>query len=426
MQAISQHPQGSALATAAAALLLAGAVGKSAQLPLQTWLPDAMAGPTPVSALIHAATMVVAGVYLIARTHALFLMAPAVMHVVAVGGAATLLLAGFSSLTQHDIKRVLAYSTMSQIGYMFLALGVGAWSAAIYHFLTHALFKAALFLGAGILIHSFNGEHNIFKMGGARSTLPRTFRFFTFACLTLAAVPPLTITFNSKDVILNQVYLSSKGGVVLWALGLAGAFLTAAYTFRMFFVVFFGNEQTKPEAKPSLRMLVPFGILALLGAVAGVPDLLDSIFGVRGFYDFLQTALPEPARRFSIPAGLWMFQGIYIAVSAGAITIMYAIYRRGPASQASYALTSVGAVLHRFWFRGWGFDALYRTVFVGPYLCLARWSRNDFADNFYVALVRVSRVAGSLLSLTVSGNVRWYVAGIGGGAVIVIGVLVLL
>jgi NADH-quinone oxidoreductase subunit L len=426
MEGVSRDPVGSALPTAAAALLLAGAVGKSAQLPLQTWLPDAMAGPTPVSALIHAATMVIAGVYLIARTQTLFLTAPAVMFAVAVVGTATLLLAAFSALTQHDIKRVLAYSTMSQIGYMFLALGAGAWTAAIYHFITHGLFKSALFLGAGILIHSFGGEHDIFKMGGVRNTLPLTTRFFTFAGLTLAAVPPLTITFNSKDVILDQVYLSAKGGSAFWALGLTGAFLTAAYTFRLFFIVFYGPARMTPPGKPARRMLIPFGILAFLGAIAGMPDLLDSIFGIRGFYHFLQTAMPEPDRRFLIPGGLWIFQGIYTAVSLTAIGIVYAIYRRGAESQASYATALPGAALHRLWFAGWGFDLLYRTLLVRPYVRLARWGRDDIVNGVYVILIQASRVASFLLSLTVNGNVRWYVAGVAGGAVIVVGILVFL
>ena len=164
--------------TAAAALLLGGALGKSAQLPLQTWLPDAMAGPSPVSAFIHAATMVTAGVYLIARTHVLFAAAPIVQYIVAIIGAVTLLMAGFSALTQHDIKRVLAYSTISQIGYMFLALGVGAWAAAIFHFMIHAFFKSLLFLAAGVVIVAMNEEHNMFKMGGLRKQLP--FAFWTF------------------------------------------------------------------------------------------------------------------------------------------------------------------------------------------------------------------------------------------------------
>src|SRR5690349_19977462 len=193
-----QWPVGAAVAIAAAALLLGGAVGKSAQLPLQTWLPDAMAGPTPTSALIHAATMVTAGVYLIARTHVIFDLAPLAQTWVGVIGAATLLIAGFSALTQSDLKRILAYSTISQIGYMFLALGVGAWSAAIFHFMIHAFFKALLFLGAGAVIHFLHHEHDIFKMGGLRNKLPVIFWTFLIGAGSLAALPFITAGFYSK------------------------------------------------------------------------------------------------------------------------------------------------------------------------------------------------------------------------------------
>src|SRR5439155_10768949 len=203
-RAAAQWPSGSTLAIAASALLLAGAVGKSAQLPLQTWLPDAMAGPTPTSALIHAATMVTAGVYLIARTHTLFTLAPPTQHAVAIIGAATLLMAGCSALTQFDIKRVLAYSTISQIGYMFLALGVGAWSAAIFHFMTHAFFKALLFLAAGVVIESLHHEHNIFKMGGLKNKMPVVYYCFLSGAAALAAVPLISAGFFSKDLILWQ------------------------------------------------------------------------------------------------------------------------------------------------------------------------------------------------------------------------------
>ncbi len=220
---------------------MGGALGKSAQLPLQTWLPDAMAGPTPVSALIHAATMVTAGVYLIARTNVLFILAPPVQTAVAVVGAATLLLAGFSALTQRDIKRVLAYSTISQIGYMFLALGVGAWSAAIFHFMTHAFFKALLFLGAGVVILGLHHEHDMFKMGGLRKQLPLTFWTFLVASASLAAVPLVTAGFYSKDLILFEAWSSTAGSPWLWAAGLVGALLTSIYTFRMVFLTFFGQ-----------------------------------------------------------------------------------------------------------------------------------------------------------------------------------------
>ncbi len=203
-------PVGSALAVAAAALLLGGAVGKSAQLPLQTWLPDAMAGPTPTSALIHAATMVTAGVYLIARTHVLFALAPEVQLAVAVIGAATLLLAALSALAQTDIKRVLAYSTISQIGYMFLALGLGAWSAAMFHFMTHAFFKALLFLAAGAVIQALHHEQDMFRMGGLRRELPVAFWSFVIGGSALAGLPLLTSGFFSKDLILWQSWAGSQ------------------------------------------------------------------------------------------------------------------------------------------------------------------------------------------------------------------------
>src|SRR4051812_21287785 len=242
-----QWPVGSGFAIAAAALLLGGAVGKSAQLPLQTWLPDAMAGPTPTSALIHAATMVTAGGYPIARAPALFTLPPPVQLAVAIIGAATLLLAGCSALTQHDIKRVLAYSTISQIGYMFLALGVGAWSAAIFHFMTHAFFKALLFLAAGIVINALHHEHDVFKMGGVRKQLPFIFWTFLVGAIALSALPFLTSGFYSKDLILLETYRatydSENSRLWLWWGGLTGAFLTSLYTFRMVFITFFGRAK---------------------------------------------------------------------------------------------------------------------------------------------------------------------------------------
>lgn len=234
---------GSTAITWATLMLLGGAVGKSAQLPLQTWLADAMAGPTPVSALIHAATMVTAGVYLIARTHGLFLMAPEVLHLVGVIGAVTLVLAGFAALVQTDIKRVLAYSTMSQIGYMFLALGVQAWDAAIFHLMTHAFFKALLFLSSGSVILACHHEQNIFKMGGLRKTIPLVYICFLVGGAALAALPIVTAGFYSKDEILWGALAS--GHINLMVAGLVGAFLTALYTFRMIFIVFHGEPKLK-------------------------------------------------------------------------------------------------------------------------------------------------------------------------------------
>jgi NADH-quinone oxidoreductase subunit L len=206
-------------------MLLGGAVGKSAQLPLQTWLADAMAGPTPVSALIHAATMVTAGVYLIARTHGLFLMTPEILHLVGIVGAVTLVLAGFAALVQTDIKRVLAYSTMSQIGYMFLALGVQAWDAAIFHLMTHAFFKALLFLSSGSVILACHHEQNIFKMGGLRKSIPLVYVCFLVGGAALAALPLITAGFFSKDEILAGAM--ANGHINLMVAGLVGAFMTS-------------------------------------------------------------------------------------------------------------------------------------------------------------------------------------------------------
>ncbi len=421
---IAEYPVGSLVCNAAAALLLAGAIAKSAQLPLQVWLPDAMAGPTPVSALIHAATMVTAGVYLIARMHMVFLRAPTVLFLVGVVGAATLLLAGFSATTQYDIKRILAYSTISQIGYMFLALGVGAWSAAIYHFLTHAFFKSALFLGAGVIIKTLNGEHDIFKMGGLRRDLPVTHRAFMFAALTLAAVPPLTLTFNSKDLILNQVWLSQRGGRTLWVLGVAGTLITALYTFRMVFVVFFGRGHNKPAGKPSLWMIVPFAVLAFLGAVIGVPELLNAVFGVKGFYYYLHSAMSGTVQEFSFAGAEWLFQGVYVVASLVGIGLAYLLYERAPALIGAVTSTFIGRQVHRLLFAGWGFDWLYHYLIVVPFVWLARLNRGDVVDLLYVAVAHVSRGINMFLSLTVNGNVRWYVAGIVAGAVIVVGLVV--
>ncbi|EGY29349.1 proton-translocating NADH-quinone oxidoreductase, partial [Candidatus Regiella insecticola 5.15] len=239
-------------------LLLVGAVGKSAQLPLQTWLADAMAGPTPVSALIHAATMVTAGVYLIVRTQGLFLMAPEVLQLVGMVGAITLLLAGFAALVQTDIKRVLAYSTMSQIGYMFLALGIQAWDAAIHHLVIHAFFKALLFLAAGSVIQACHHQQNMFKMGGLGKKIPLVYLCFLIGGASLAALP-FTPGFHSKDDILWHAW--ERGHITLVIMGLLGAFLTALYTFRMIFIVFHGDINTQPKRVTGISHSLPLVML---------------------------------------------------------------------------------------------------------------------------------------------------------------------
>ncbi len=283
-RASAQWHLGSAVAVAAALLLLGGAVGKSAQLPLQVWLPDAMAGPTPVSALIHAATMVTAGVYLIARTHVLFSLAPVAQSAVAVVGGGTLLLAGFSALTQPDIKRVLAYSTMSQIGYMFLALGVGAWQAAIFHFMTHAFFKALLFLGAGVIINALHDAHSIVRMGGLRQEMPVAFWTFLIAGCSLAGLPFITAGFFSKDLIIWEAWSAEQGHPGFWIAGMAGALLTSLYTFRLIFRVFFGPVGTPVTKRPGYAMKIPLLVLAFLSVVGGY--LKEPLLG------FLHSALP--------------------------------------------------------------------------------------------------------------------------------------
>ena len=409
-----------------AVFLLGGAIGKSAQLPLQTWLPDAMAGPTPVSALIHAATMVTAGVYLIARTHVLFSMSPAIMRLVALIGAVTLLMAGFSALVQKDIKRILAYSTISQIGYMFLALGAGAWAAAIYHFVAHALFKSSLFLAAGVLIITLDGEHNIFKMGGLRKGFPKTFWAFTAALLTLAAIPPLTIAFNSKDLILNAVWSSSTSSIGLWIAGVLGAFLTSMYSFRLLYVVFFGEIRTEPTKKPTAIMIVPLSILAFFAAISGLPELLSSFFGIKTFYNFLQTSMPQPVSNSPLPFHELLMQIFYVSVTVLGIGAIYIAYRRESKICDTSKNTFIGSHLYKLMDAGFGFDWVYDHVFVRPYIWIARINRNDILDSITTAGVYTCRYSNLFLSKTVNGNLRWYAAYVVIGAILLLGILILL
>jgi NADH-quinone oxidoreductase subunit L len=260
-----------AAATLIALGLLGGAVAKSAQVPLHTWLPDAMEGPTPVSALIHAATMVTAGVYLIARTSPLLELAPAIHDLAGVLGAVTLLLAGLIALVQTDIKRVIAYSTMSQIGYMFVGVGLGAYGAGLFHLMTHAFFKALLFMAAGIVIHALANEQDIRKMGGLARELPFTYRAFIVGSLALAAIPPFA-GFFSKDAILASAANAGTLGWTLWGAGAVGAFLTALYTFRLLFIVFWGEPRpllAHEHGEAPLSMLWPVGVLAVLATIGG-------------------------------------------------------------------------------------------------------------------------------------------------------------
>jgi len=416
---------GEGAAVAAAALLLGGAVGKSAQLPLQTWLPDAMAGPTPVSALIHAATMVTAGVYLIARTHGLFELAPAVQSAVAVIGALTLLLGGMCALTQKDIKRILAYSTISQIGYMFLALGVGAWAAAILHFMAHAFFKALLFLGAGAIIQALHHEHDIFRMGGLRKALPVTYWTFLAASASLAGFPLVTAGFYSKDAILWAAWSSPQGSAWLWAAAWTGALLTGIYIFRAVFLVFFGEVRQQPTRTPGIRIRLPLVALGVLSVVAGFLEIPRTLGGFTPFSDFLRTALPAQASSAAGPGAESVLQLLASFASLAGIAVAYYLFRRAPELADRMARTPAGAAVHRFWFSGLGFDRLYDALLVQPFLSAARSNRGDFLDTFPLAVAWTSQLFFRFLRATQTGQVRLYAKVVAAGTVLVAAVVLL-
>ena len=419
-RASDQWQAGSPYALAAALLLLGGAVGKSAQPPLQTWLPDAMAGPTPTSALIHAATMVTAGVYLIARTHVLFSLAPLAQHLVAVVGIATLILAGCSALTQWDLKRVLAYSTISQIGYMFLALGVGAWSAAIFHFMTHAFFKALLFLGAGVIIDAMHEEHNIFKMGGLWKDLPIAFWTFLIGGCSLAGLPLVTAGFYSKGLIIWEARTSQSGSTALWLLAIAGVLLTALYTFRMIFVVFFGEAKIQVGKRPGYRMTIPLLALSALSIVGGFVQTPAALGNIHLFAGFLQSALPSVTERTVVSITEMGSEGLVTLAFLTGLGFAYLLYLRKPRYAAALSKPPFGKALHQFWFTDWGLDWLYERLFVRPVLWFARFDSSDFIDSLYTGVARLSELANRALRSSETGKVRWYAAGIVFGAVLLV------
>jgi len=416
-RASTQWQPGSPYAVAAALLLLGGAVGKSAQFPLQVWLPDAMAGPTPTSALIHAATMVTAGVYLIARTHVLFALAPAAQTAVGIVGAGTLLLAGFSALTQHDIKRVLAYSTVSQIGYMFLALGVGAWQAAMFHFMTHAFFKALLFLGAGVIIDALHDEHSMFRMGGLRKELPVAFWTFLIAGCSLAGLPFLTAGFFSKDLIIWSAWSSPQGHPLFWIAGMAGALLTSLYTFRLIFRVFFGPVGTPVTKQPGYAMTIPLMVLAFFAIVAGY---------LKGpFLAVMDSVLPRTVEAHAgltevsseVVAALLFLAGVYFA---------WLFHLRKRSLADALVANPAAHALHEWWFAGWGFDWLYDKAFVQPFVWVSQINKGDFIDSFYTGIARLTDLSYRALSRTETGRVRWYAAAMAGGSVLFIAVVLFL
>ena len=415
-QAMTLAPQkwaeGGMMATAAALLLLGGAVGKSAQLPLQTWLPDAMAGPTPVSALIHAATMVTAGVYLIARTHVLFELAPFALDMVGWIGGITLLLAGFTALTQTDIKKILAYSTMSQIGYMFLALGAGAYQPAVFHLMTHAFFKALLFLSAGSVILACHHEQDIFRMGGLRKQIPFTFWVFLIGSLGLVAFP-LTSGFFSKDAILFQAW--AYGHHELYWMGLAGAFMTALYTFRLIFIAFFGDshahEVHKPHGVDHSLPLAVLAVAALFGGWIHIP--LDAVLP--------QAAISEQAEHAEHGLALTS-----MLVSLAGIFFAWFFFLKNRAAAAAIRDSAIGTLLFRWWREAFGFDWLYDKLFVQTYLLLVRINRRDIADQAIGLIPRLTMMLNTQFTHTQTGQLRWYAGAMAAGAVVVVAAVILL
>lgn len=423
--AAKEWAAGSGFAVAAAALLLGGAVGKSAQLPLQTWLPDAMAGPTPVSALIHAATMVTAGVYLIARTNVLYTLAPDVRLAVAIVGTVTLLYACFSALAQYDIKRVLAYSTMSQIGYMFLALGVAGWSAAIFHFMIHAFFKALLFLAAGVVIEALGGEHDIFKMGGLRRKLPAAFWAFVIGAASLSAMPLVTSGFYSKDLIIETSLGAVDGNAWLWLGALAGSLLTSVYAFRLVFVVFFGDPHTPVTRRPRWRMLLPLYVLSALSVIGGFVWLPHWMGGFHPLEGFLDTALPVT----QTVAGSFAYTGVsalltsLVAVVGVALATVWLVESR--AALKDFAARPTPHDVQDFWLHGWGFDWLYQHVFVLPVKWFARVARDDLVEPAFSGLAWLNVQAWRALSASQNGLLRVYIGVAGVGLAVIVAFVVL-
>ncbi|QHC36770.1 NADH-quinone oxidoreductase subunit L [Komagataeibacter xylinus] len=425
----------------AALFILVAALAKSAQIPFQTWLPDAMAGPTPTSALIHAATMVTAGIYLIARLHDLFAMAVPVMALTAVLGALTLLMGACTALVQSDLKRILAWSTISQLGYMFLALGCGAWQAALFHLMTHAFFKALLFLTAGAIIMRAHHEQDIFRLGGLRHTMPGLTTAFVAGASSLAGLPLVTAGFYSKEMILSGVWPAhfnlthgwTLSGPPLWGMALLGAFLTALYIFRCVFIVFCGKAGTGTAGRTSRLMSIPLGclcVLSLCGGVIEMPDTLPSLHLLRALLD--PTAVLSHAHQ----PGWLVLAGAGVPLAG--LGVAWVLW--GRSSPVMREIPGQAPVI-RPGRTGRGMDALYHYVFVQPF-CLLAWLtrldilnhavtgtglliqaasarmfrvRADFLGMLAIQATRLIRWAGHLPGLLHNGRVRWYAAWIAGG-----------
>jgi NADH-quinone oxidoreductase subunit L len=392
-------------------------MGKSAQVPLYVWLPDAMAGPTPVSALIHAATMVTAGVYMVARCNVLFRLAPDAMAVVAVIGAVTAIFAAVIATAQNDIKKVLAYSTVSQLGYMFLACGVGAYTAGLFHVLTHAFFKACLFLGSGSVIHAMGGEQDVRRMGGLKPHLPVTYRTFLIAALAIAGIPPLA-GFFSKDAILTGVFEERR--YVLFAIGLVTAALTAFYMLRLVALTFHGAFRGTPEQEHHVHeapasMTVPLVVLAFLSVVGGwigLPKVLgESADRVSRFLEPVFPAVGEPVEHSLAHATEWVLIGASIAIAAGGALLAWNWYARQEGNVPRRIAAAFPAA-YRLVAEKFRVDELYDAVFVRPFVALSRflWKAIDVLviDGILNAGAFAVELTGDLLRFVQTGNVRNY------------------
>ncbi|MGI4735669.1 MAG: NADH-quinone oxidoreductase subunit L [Janthinobacterium lividum] len=421
---------GVGVCTAITLLLFVGAMGKSAQLPLYTWLPDAMAGPTPVSALIHAATMVTAGIYLVLRANVLFTLAPQTLEVVGIIGLATALFAATIGLAQNDIKKVLAYSTVSQLGYMFLALGVMGYTSSFFHVLTHAFFKALLFLGAGSVIHAMSNEQDMRRMGGLRKALPLTFITMLIGCLAIAGIPPFA-GFFSKDEILSHVYEHSK---VMWAIGVFTSFLTAFYMFRLLFLTFFGEFRGTEEQRHHLHespasMTLPLVVLAILSAVGGfmgAPMFLGKHYladYLAPIFTYSKQILPaafstEPDHNTEL-----MLIGISVLVAVIGIVFAYVQYvarAQRPAADDAQRSAPESLVYHKYYI-----DELYNTLFVKPIMALSsglyKFVENGVIDPIANGFGRATLAGGQLLRFVQTGSVETYLLLMVIGIVLILG-----
>ncbi|MCW8864552.1 MAG: NADH-quinone oxidoreductase subunit L [Colwellia sp.] len=387
-----------------ALLLLGGAVGKSAQLPLQIWLPDAMAGPTPVSALIHAATMVTAGVYLIARMHGIFLLAPEVMTYVAWLGALTLLLAGVAALAQSDIKRVLAYSTMSQIGYMMLSLGAGAFSAGVFHLMTHAFFKALLFLTAGAIILALHHQQDLFKMGGLLKRLPFEAVLFSIGLVCLIALPGSS-GFFSKEAIIAQLFSSPTAGPLLWVCAIVGALLTSIYSCRLFFLAFMGSARFESPLQPSSSKLVKISLIVL-----AILSLVGGAFGTALEHGLSSVFVAAPMVEM-VNDPTWLHA---VAIATPFVGIVFSWFYFSKYREVSHSpLVENTSAVNQFAKQGLGFDRLYDWLLVKPYCTLAKVNRSDIFDQLMMLNAWYVTLWHEVLASSQNGKLRWYVAAIG-------------